>query len=108
MNCGCICSVLRLPLQGSLAKKPYNPIIGESFHCSWRVPGSEGREDVFLYYTAEQVSHHPPISAFHFECPQQGLSLDASIYTKSKFNGMSICAVMVGKREFPLHPLLLW
>ncbi|XP_075685122.1 oxysterol-binding protein-related protein 11 isoform X2 [Rhinoderma darwinii] len=24
--------------KGALAKKPYNPIIGETFHCSWRVP----------------------------------------------------------------------
>lgn len=23
---------------GSVAKKPYNPIIGEVFHCSWKVP----------------------------------------------------------------------
>ncbi|XP_060241092.1 oxysterol-binding protein-related protein 10 isoform X3 [Meriones unguiculatus] len=24
--------------KGTLAKKPYNPIIGETFHCSWEVP----------------------------------------------------------------------
>ena len=23
--------------QGSVAKKPYNPIIGETFHCSWKI-----------------------------------------------------------------------
>lgn len=23
---------------GSVAKKPYNPIIGETFHCNWRIP----------------------------------------------------------------------
>jgi len=38
----------------SIAKKPYNPIIGETFHCSWKV-----RDDI-VRYTAEQVSHHPP------------------------------------------------
>ncbi|XP_070768769.1 oxysterol-binding protein-related protein 10-like [Enoplosus armatus] len=27
--------------KGAVAKKPYNPILGESFHCSWYVP--EGR-----------------------------------------------------------------
>ena len=26
--------------QGSIAKKPYNPIIGETFHCSWVLPSS--------------------------------------------------------------------
>ena len=30
----CIC-------QGSIAKKPYNPIIGETFHCSWVLPPSD-------------------------------------------------------------------
>ncbi|CAB1449480.1 unnamed protein product [Pleuronectes platessa] len=24
--------------KGAIAKKPYNPIIGETFHCSWKVP----------------------------------------------------------------------
>lgn len=24
--------------KGAVAKKPYNPILGESFHCSWKVP----------------------------------------------------------------------
>ena len=27
-----------LTFQGSIAKKPYNPIIGETFHCSWVLP----------------------------------------------------------------------
>lgn len=38
--------------------KPYNPILGEVFKCSWDYDGSE------IEYIAEQVSHHPPISAF--------------------------------------------
>ena len=53
-------------IQGSIAKKPYNPIIGETFHCSWKIPpktlGSDGDqgEHCLMTYTAEQVSHHPP------------------------------------------------
>ena len=27
--------------QGSIAKKPYNPIIGETFHCSWVLPSDD-------------------------------------------------------------------
>ena len=27
-----------LTFQGSIAKKPYNPIIGETFQCSWSIP----------------------------------------------------------------------
>ena len=39
------------------------------------------------------------VSAFYFECPEKQMSLNASIWTKSKFMGMSIGVVMVGKRK---------
>ncbi|ESO97687.1 hypothetical protein LOTGIDRAFT_152778, partial [Lottia gigantea] len=96
--------------QGSVAKKPYNPIIGETFHCSWEIPVEKTEEDADevtddstaksterLIYSAEQVSHHPPVSAFYFECPSRKICMNASIWTKSKFMGMSIGVVMVGK-----------
>ncbi|XP_076471289.1 oxysterol-binding protein-related protein 11-like isoform X2 [Babylonia areolata] len=107
--------------QGSVAKKPYNPIIGETFHCSWQIPQggesgaatdtnstdsngfSEGSEKtVQMVYCAEQVSHHPPVSAFYFECPEKKVCMNASIWTKSKFMGMSIGVVMVGKLSLRL------
>ncbi|KAH3883410.1 hypothetical protein DPMN_007365 [Dreissena polymorpha] len=51
-------------MQGSIAKKPYNPIIGETFHCSWKIPpedvGTTRDSPYLMTYTAEQVSHHPP------------------------------------------------
>ncbi|KAK8746574.1 hypothetical protein OTU49_017086, partial [Cherax quadricarinatus] len=100
---------------GSVAKKPYNPIIGEVFHCSWRIPRdfnsksqeatetsegktAEGKKGSFITikFSAEQVSHHPPVSAFYFECPEKQLSINAHIWTKSKFMGMSIGVNLVG------------
>ena len=111
-----------LRFQGSQAKKPYNPIIGEHFHCSWKFPAAarsrsrspesskgsecEGSADdaddeknTRLYYCAEQVSHHPPVSAFYFESVDQQMYMEASLWTKSKFLGMSIGVVMIGKGE---------
>ncbi|KAL3842770.1 hypothetical protein ACJMK2_020756 [Sinanodonta woodiana] len=97
--------------QGSVAKKPYNPIIGETFHCSWKIPpealgsSTEGRsseKECLLIYCAEQVSHHPPVSAFYFECPEKNICVNASIWTKSKFMGMSIGVVMIGKVHLKL------
>lgn len=73
----------------AVAKKPYNPILGEVFRCHWDVPGvttgeSELSNDITaqnnseatvlnqeenplpwtdpdqLIFLAEQVSHHPP------------------------------------------------
>ena len=68
--CALIC------FQGALAKKPYNPILGETFHCCWKVPcaskphkttinshiehPSTETDDGKLTFVAEQVSHHPP------------------------------------------------
>lgn len=59
--------------RSEVAKKPYNPIIGESFRCWWDVnkekPATESIVtdgpvpwcDVNqLTFVAEQVSHHPP------------------------------------------------
>jgi hypothetical protein len=40
-------------------KKPYNPVIGES-HVCWVKNG----DDDYSEYVSEQVSHHPPISAY--------------------------------------------
>ncbi|KAG9466972.1 hypothetical protein GDO78_015815 [Eleutherodactylus coqui] len=110
--------------KGALAKKPYNPIIGETFHCSWRVPKdhvqapqtSETSQDqtppqedttdkdcYTVRFVAEQVSHHPPVSGFYAECPERKMCVNAHVWTKSKFMGMSIGVTMVG--EGVLHLL---
>jgi hypothetical protein len=41
-------------------------------------------------FVAEQVSHHPPISAFYAEHSEAGISFNGYIYTKSSFLGLSI------------------
>jgi hypothetical protein len=46
--------------RGLAQKKPFNPILGETFECSF----GDGSE-VML----EQTSHHPPISAFQIRGP---------------------------------------
>ncbi|TMS18227.1 Oxysterol-binding protein-related protein 10 [Larimichthys crocea] len=111
--------------KGAVAKKPYNPVLGETFHCSWEVP----REKVKLLvrsnqgsswepgrgpnntqqgddspggcyrvrFVAEQVSHHPPVSGFYCECRERRMCVNAHVWTKSKFMGMSIGVSMVGE-----------
>ncbi|GFU42259.1 oxysterol-binding protein-related protein 11 [Trichonephila clavipes] len=70
----------------SSSKKPYNPIIGEMFRCSWNMHEGEGLENLYkVTYVAEQVSHHPPISAFYVECPKKKISVNAHICVKSNF-----------------------
>ncbi|RXM28812.1 Oxysterol-binding protein-related protein 9 [Acipenser ruthenus] len=96
--------------KGSVAKKPYNPILGEIFLCYWDLPSdneetaepvSEGpapwcsKNDVS--FVAEQVSHHPPISAFYAESYSKKIQFNAHIWTKSKFLGMSIGVHNIGQ-----------
>ena len=51
----------------------------------------------------QQVSHHPPISAFYVECPSRRISFNGYIHTKSSFLGMSIAAHMVGQGKVSLQ-----
>ena len=47
---------------GCSAKKPYNPIIGETFHCSWRVQNMspfKGQRDLKSKCTHESVNLSP-------------------------------------------------
>ncbi|KAG5276224.1 hypothetical protein AALO_G00129440 [Alosa alosa] len=98
--------------KGSVAKKPYNPILGEVFFCHWDLPSESddptaseplsegpvpgcGKNSVS--FVAEQVSHHPPISAFYAECLSKNIQFNAHIWTKSKFLGMSIGVHNIGQ-----------
>uniref|UniRef100_A0A8C8EKG7 Oxysterol-binding protein n=1 Tax=Oncorhynchus tshawytscha TaxID=74940 RepID=A0A8C8EKG7_ONCTS len=96
--------------KSSVAKKPYNPILGEVFFCHWDLP-SESEEPTepssegpvpwssanSVSFVAEQVSHHPPISAFYAECLSKKIQFNAHIWTKSKFLGMSIGVHNIGQ-----------
>ncbi|XP_053893628.1 oxysterol-binding protein-related protein 9 isoform X1 [Malaclemys terrapin pileata] len=97
--------------KGSVAKKPYNPILGEIFRCHWLLPNAENEDNMepvsegpipwvtknSVTFVAEQVSHHPPISAFYAECFSKRIQFNAHIWTKSKFLGMSIGVHNIGQ-----------
>ncbi|XP_073953275.1 oxysterol-binding protein-related protein 9 isoform X3 [Choristoneura fumiferana] len=98
--------------KSQVAKKPYNPILGEVFRCHWELDGNEtqpvdkvevGEGPVpwcspdQLSFVAEQVSHHPPISAFYAEHVNKRIQFEAWVWTKSKFLGLSIGVHNIGK-----------
>ncbi|KAL1502225.1 hypothetical protein ABEB36_007398 [Hypothenemus hampei] len=60
--------------------KPFNPLLGETYECI--------REDRGFRFIAEQVSHHPPISACYAESNNFTFWQDARI--KTKFWGKSM------------------
>ncbi|KAJ8925522.1 hypothetical protein NQ315_009361 [Exocentrus adspersus] len=95
--------------KSTVAKKPYNPILGEVFRCHWDVPEqeSESTDEAVpdgpvpwckkhqLSFVAEQVSHHPP--TFYAEHYNKRISFNAHVYTKSKFLGLSVCVYNIGQ-----------
>lgn len=140
--------------KSSVAKKPYNPILGEIFLCHWNInndnsnqpcnnnnnsysnsnksqskqtnvsesndnlqsnniermnstesPSSVSDIEKFsnqlpedsLLFVAEQVSHHPPVSAFYAENRKKLISCCAHIYTKSKYLGLSVGVHNIGQ-----------
>ena len=67
-------------------KKPYNPLLGEEFVAFW----DHGDSKSFML--AEQVSHHPPVSAIYIENRKKNISINAHIWTKSKFLGGNLAS----------------
>ncbi|XP_076041457.1 oxysterol-binding protein-related protein 8 isoform X3 [Oratosquilla oratoria] len=80
-------------------KKPYNPILGETFRCYWKHPNGSR-----TFYVAEQVSHHPPVSALYVTNRQEGFSLTATVLAKSKFYGNSTSAILDGNVRLTMLP----
>lgn len=78
-------------------KKPYNPVLGEFFRCRYDYPnGTRG------YYVAEQVSHHPPVSAFFYISPANRVCIIGELRPKSKFLGNSVSTTMEGENRITL------
>ncbi|KAK2496662.1 hypothetical protein MC885_006548 [Smutsia gigantea] len=49
------------------------------------------------FYKKPQVSHHPPVSAFHVSNRKDGFCISGSVTAKSRFYGNSLSALLDGK-----------
>uniref|UniRef100_A0A8C5B7P9 Oxysterol-binding protein n=1 Tax=Gadus morhua TaxID=8049 RepID=A0A8C5B7P9_GADMO len=74
--------------------KPFNPLLGETFELT--------REEDGYRLISEQVSHHPPVSAFHAESLKQEFEFHGTIYPKLKFWGKSVEAEPKGTMTLEL------
>jgi hypothetical protein len=63
-----------------LYKKPYNPVVGETHYCFLEKAGKKTR------YLGEQVTHHPPVSAFYMDNQEEGVSAQGTISFGVKFH----------------------
>ncbi|KAG1472644.1 hypothetical protein G6F56_001414 [Rhizopus delemar] len=76
----------RVP-KGEWEKKPFNPILGEQFHCEW--------EDK-THIVCEQVSHHPPVSGFYIENKEAGVVVTGHDGQKTRFSGTQMLVDQIG------------
>ena len=74
------------------SKKPFNPILGETFELKME-DGST--------YLAEQVSHHPPIGAGHVKT--KNFTYDITSAVTTKFAGNWVDVYPVGRTRITLH-----
>ncbi|KAM6939160.1 oxysterol-binding protein-related protein 1 [Lycodopsis pacificus] len=82
MKCVAAFAVSAVASQWERTGKPFNPLLGETYELV--------REDLGFRLLSEQVSHHPPVSAFHAEGLKQDFVFHGSIYPKLKFWGKSV------------------
>ena len=75
------------------------------FHIFFFFFNTESSSEVTVFrFQAEQVSHNPPISAFHLECPQQNISLQGNVSVQAKFMGMYVGTTLGGDLVLELLP----
>ncbi|EAS32623.3 oxysterol-binding protein [Coccidioides immitis RS] len=63
-------------------KKPLNPFLGELFLGKWEDDGDIGETKLF----SEQVSHHPPVTAYSIENAKHGVELQGYNAQKASFS----------------------
>jgi hypothetical protein len=69
-------------------KKPLNPVLGELFYGTWPSTNTT--------LLVEQVSHHPPITAYRIENKDKGLVLTGHNAQKTSFSSGSIIVKQIG------------
>jgi len=71
-------------------QNPFNPILGEVFKCKWNHVESQTE------FVAEQITHHPPSSAFFVWNREKRTMLQAYVKSNTKFLGNSVEATLTG------------
>ncbi|KAI8910275.1 hypothetical protein EDD86DRAFT_225708 [Gorgonomyces haynaldii] len=82
-------------------RKPFNPVLGETMTAEWKDTANKGWTSASM--VVEQVSHHPPISAFAIKMPAQkdpkkpSLLMQGQCGQKTTFSSGAIKVVQVGR-----------
>ena len=87
--------VSQYSLNDQRTKKPFNPLLGETFELVDRERGFE--------FLSEQVCHHPPISAVH--CRSKNFEIIDNSKNKTTFTGSSLKFVPQSNGKITLQRL---
>jgi len=82
-------------------KKPLNPVLGELFFGEWPETPTRGKTTL----TVEQVSHHPPVTAYRMFNAKSGVELVGFSGQKTSFSGGSIIVKQTGHAILTIHGL---
>lgn len=77
-----LCTQLVVPQKGFVGLKPFNPILGEVFRCHW-----DHEDGSVTYFIGEQVSHHPPVTAFIMYNPVHNVAYTVHFDPHTSFYG---------------------
>ncbi|KAI8916574.1 hypothetical protein DFJ77DRAFT_489370 [Powellomyces hirtus] len=88
-------------------RKPYNSVLGERFICWWDVPADNSTAppkgdaanpiapspplgNLRVTCVTEQISHHPPVSAYYYECKDKKIIGRGVDHIAARFTGTNI------------------
>ncbi|KAF8241999.1 Oxysterol-binding protein [Wilcoxina mikolae CBS 423.85] len=81
-------------------KKPLNPFLGELFLGTWKDESGEIGETKLI---SEQVSHHPPVTAYAIINEKHGVKLEGYNGQKASFSKGTISVRQVGHAKYHLN-----
>ena len=81
-----------------MSKKPFNPVVGEELNAWVHAPGGG-----LTQLKAEQVSHHPPVSAILMRNEKTGVEFRSNVKFGITFNGNSVSCRLEGRAEARLQ-----
>ena len=88
------------PAKGFEGLKPYNPVLGEQFHCAW-----EHDDGSITECHSEQISHHPPIAAVYIENLKHHIVYSSTGEFRSRFRGNYVDSGVEGTHKLTLSNL---
>jgi hypothetical protein len=102
----------KVPTQSFAMLKPYNPVLGETFQCSWKGPsiktvstdgsGTTTETPTVTEYISEQTSHHPMVSAMSVRNEKLGWQYTSTVHVAGKYYGNSAEQKIIGEHRIHL------